>query len=156
MCIRDSFVTFLCGLLCVLMLLFFRIFPIKLLYVFVWLHARVCKISMGLMLSFLASCCWFHTGYCNLLIFINLKGNKSHVLWQLPDGRVIKVGTERFQAPEALFTPVSLLLLTLAYFYFPNCWKWRIGCTKLFYKSFFLYNQSPPPLFKKNQWASTK
>lgn len=26
---------------------------------------------------------------------------------QLPDGRVIKVGTERFQAPEALFTPVS-------------------------------------------------
>ena len=27
---------------------------------------------------------------------------------QLPDGRVIKVGTERFQAPEALFTPVSL------------------------------------------------
>ncbi|KAK6912947.1 Actin family [Dillenia turbinata] len=24
---------------------------------------------------------------------------------QLPDGRVIKVGTERFQAPEALFTP---------------------------------------------------
>ncbi|KAG7033376.1 Actin-related protein 2 [Cucurbita argyrosperma subsp. argyrosperma] len=26
-------------------------------------------------------------------------------LGQLPDGRVIKVGTERFQAPEALFTP---------------------------------------------------
>jgi hypothetical protein len=29
---------------------------------------------------------------------------------QLPDGRVIKVGTERFQAPEALFTPVRLFL----------------------------------------------
>lgn len=28
-------------------------------------------------------------------------------LIQLPDGRVIKVGTERFQAPEALFTPVG-------------------------------------------------
>ncbi|XP_056168744.1 actin-related protein 2 isoform X2 [Syzygium oleosum] len=27
--------------------------------------------------------------------------------YTLPDGRVIKVGTERFQAPEALFTPVS-------------------------------------------------
>jgi actin-related protein len=26
-------------------------------------------------------------------------------LKQLPDGRVIKVGAERFQAPEALFTP---------------------------------------------------
>ncbi|KAK7280902.1 hypothetical protein RIF29_08465 [Crotalaria pallida] len=26
--------------------------------------------------------------------------------YTLPDGRVIKVGTERFQAPEALFTPV--------------------------------------------------
>jgi actin-related protein 2 len=25
--------------------------------------------------------------------------------YTLPDGRVIKVGTERFQAPEALFTP---------------------------------------------------
>ena len=27
---------------------------------------------------------------------------------QLPDGRVIKVGTERFQAPEVLFTPVGI------------------------------------------------
>ncbi|KHN24755.1 Actin-related protein 2 [Glycine soja] len=26
---------------------------------------------------------------------------------KLPDGRVIKVGTERFQAPEALFTPLK-------------------------------------------------
>ncbi|KAF5935389.1 hypothetical protein HYC85_026518 [Camellia sinensis] len=25
---------------------------------------------------------------------------------ELPDGRVVKVGTERFQAPEALFTPL--------------------------------------------------
>lgn len=33
---------------------------------------------------------------------------KNVKMLQLPDGRVIKVGTERFQAPEALFTPVSL------------------------------------------------
>jgi hypothetical protein len=31
-------------------------------------------------------------------------------LKQLPDGRVIKVGAERFQAPEALFTPVSIIM----------------------------------------------
>ena len=30
---------------------------------------------------------------------------------QLPDGRVIKVGGERFQAPEALFNPVSSTLI---------------------------------------------
>ena len=28
--------------------------------------------------------------------------------YTLPDGRVIKVGTERFQASEALFTPVNM------------------------------------------------
>ncbi|RVW45218.1 Actin-related protein 2 [Vitis vinifera] len=30
--------------------------------------------------------------------------------YTLPDGRVIKVGTERFQAPEALFTPLATLV----------------------------------------------
>jgi hypothetical protein len=57
------------------------------------------------------------------------------ILWaqfssdQLPDGRVIKVGTERFQAPEALFTPVSLFL-----FYFIAICKsfgYRYICTSL-------------------------
>ncbi|KAF8408453.1 hypothetical protein HHK36_007606 [Tetracentron sinense] len=33
--------------------------------------------------------------------------------YTLPDGRVIKVGTERFQAPEALFTPLQKLLVYL-------------------------------------------
>ncbi|KAF7819391.1 actin-related protein 2 [Senna tora] len=31
--------------------------------------------------------------------------NRNADFETLPDGRVIKVGTERFQAPEALFTP---------------------------------------------------
>ncbi|KAJ0972537.1 hypothetical protein J5N97_020496 [Dioscorea zingiberensis] len=39
--------------------------------------------------------------------------------YTLPDGRVIKVGTERFQAPEALFTP---MLKEMA-------WQiWRLDC----------------------------
>ena len=29
----------------------------------------------------------------------------TYLLFQLPDGRVIKVGGERFEAPEALFQP---------------------------------------------------
>ena len=34
---------------------------------------------------------------------MNLK--LCHAIFQLPDGRVIKVGGERFEAPEALFQP---------------------------------------------------
>ncbi|KAI8012751.1 Actin-related protein 2 [Camellia lanceoleosa] len=37
-----------------------------------------------------------------------------HLIDELPDGRVIKVGTERFQAPEALFTPGWLMDLFLS------------------------------------------
>ncbi|KAL1240542.1 Actin like-protein [Trichinella spiralis] len=33
---------------------------------------------------------------------------KSFVLWQLPDGHVIKIGSERFRCPEALFQPLLL------------------------------------------------
>ena len=35
---------------------------------------------------------------------------------QLPDGRVIKIGPERFQAPEALFTPVMVMFKLLPYY----------------------------------------
>lgn len=35
------------------------------------------------------------------MIFLNLMEDCS----QLPDGRVIKVGSERFEAPECLFQP---------------------------------------------------
>ncbi|CAN1147655.1 Actin-related protein 2 [Linum perenne] len=35
--------------------------------------------------------------------------------YTLPDGRTIKVGTERFQAPEALFTPVSFSFSQISY-----------------------------------------
>ncbi|KAE8720083.1 Actin-related protein 2 [Hibiscus syriacus] len=37
--------------------------------------------------------------------FVTVREIKETLLYKLPDGRVIKVGTERFQAPEALFTP---------------------------------------------------
>lgn len=37
----------------------------------------------------------------NFLIFANL----VNLGFQLPDGRIIKVGGERFEAPEALFQP---------------------------------------------------
>ncbi|XP_028089442.1 actin-related protein 2-like [Camellia sinensis] len=35
--------------------------------------------------------------------------------YTVPDGRVIKVGTERFQVPEALFTPISALFSSITY-----------------------------------------
>lgn len=55
--------------------------------------------------------------FCSLLCcktYANLKKNASKVkdtyfffnsLFQLPDGRQVKVGGERFGAPEALFQP---------------------------------------------------
>ncbi len=43
-------------------------------------------------------------------------------LKQLPDGRVIKVGAERFQAPEALFTPVSIIMW-IRYYTSPVSWS---------------------------------
>lgn len=33
------------------------------------------------------------------------EGQRVSVVAQLPDGRVIKLGGERFEAPEALFNP---------------------------------------------------
>ncbi|KAI9152819.1 hypothetical protein LWI28_001671 [Acer negundo] len=37
--------------------------------------------------------------------------------YTLPVGRVIKVGTERFQAPEALFTPMLKVMGWLTWFF---------------------------------------
>ncbi|KAI7998146.1 Actin-related protein 2 [Camellia lanceoleosa] len=52
-------------------------------------------------------CVWvlYATG-CNMQDVIAISPATGCVLQDLPDGRVIKVGTERFQAPEALFTPL--------------------------------------------------
>ena len=49
------------------------------------------------------------------LTFMLISLNDLYSLNQLPDGRVIKVGTERFQAPEALFTPVGTWYLFLLF-----------------------------------------
>lgn len=45
----------------------------------------------------------FHVVIFSLSVFFFPPVPRTHV--QLPDGRVIKVGGERFEAPEALFQP---------------------------------------------------
>jgi len=87
------------------------IYVVMLNYVQLWLQTRIPARTWDH-----NPCEKLHCKYVALLVFLPCSFSycKLSSCDQLPDGRVIKVGTERFQAPEALFTPVRL-------FHFCSC-----------------------------------
>jgi len=99
-------------------LLFLIIIPTLLLYMYSW---QLYDVQLWLQTRIPAwtwdhnPCEKLHCKYIGLLLFLpcSFSYSKLSSCYQLPDGRVIKVGTERFQAPEALFTPVRLSHLFL-------------------------------------------